>query len=180
MGGGSVVGTETPPIEDSNDLGGMRDNNYPSWPPPIPTHPPDHTAATHPPHFGAPQVPTTSTTTKRSTTRTTTKRTTIWSGWPPTAATHPPTTTTTRPSQSEDGGSSNVNDATCGTKTARSALVEDDDQHPDDGFKVVGGQQARLGDWPWIAVLFNGGKQFCGGSLIDDKHILTAAHCIAQ
>lgn len=25
-----------------------------SWPPPIPTHPPDHTPATHPPNFGKP------------------------------------------------------------------------------------------------------------------------------
>lgn len=28
-------------------------------------------------------------------------------------------------------------------------------------------------EWPWIAVLFNGPKQFCGGSLIDDVHILS-------
>lgn len=30
-------------------------NNYPNWPPPIPpapTHPPNHTAATHPPSLG--------------------------------------------------------------------------------------------------------------------------------
>lgn len=180
-GGTPVFGTETPPIEESNDLGGMRDNNYPSWPPPVPTHPPDHTPATHPPHFGAPTLPTTTTmigtTTKRTTTRRTTKRTTTYPGWPPTAATHPPPTVS-----SEEEGTSNVNDASCGTKSARSADTGavDDDQHPDDGFKVVGGQQARLGEWPWIAVLFNGGKQFCGGSLIDNRHILTAAHCIAQ
>lgn len=183
-GGGAGIATETPLIEDSNDLGGMKDNNYPSWPPPIPTHPPDHTPATHPPNFGGPIVPTTrpTTTTRSTTTRrsTTTKRTTSYPGWPPTAPTHPPPTT--GPSQSEDGGSSNINDATCGTKSARSANNgnDSDEEHPDDGFKVVGGQQARLGDWPWIAVLFNGGKQFCGGSLIDDRHILTASHCIAQ
>lgn len=182
--GGAVTGiaTETPPIEVSNDLGGMKDNNYPSWPPPIPTHPPDHTPATHPPHFGVggavPPTTTTmvGTTTKRTTTRFTTKRTTSYPGWPPTTATHPPSPPAA--TGDEDTGSSDVNDATCGTKSVRSA--SHNNSHPDDGFKVVGGQTARLGDWPWIAVLFNGGKQFCGGSLIDNRHILTAAHCIAQ
>ena len=30
------------------------------------------------------------------------------------------------------------------------------------------------------AALMNRNRQFCGGSLIDDNHILTAAHCVAQ
>lgn len=33
---------------------------------------------------------------------------------------------------------------------------------------------------PWVVALFNGGRQFCGGSLLNSIHILTAAHCIAQ
>ena len=28
--------------------------------------------------------------------------------------------------------------------------------------------------------LLNNGRQFCGGSLMDATHILTAAHCVAQ
>lgn len=49
-----------------------------------------------------------------------------------------------------------------------------------DQERIVGGQNADLGEWPWIAALFNSGRQFCGGSLIDNIHILTAAHCVAH
>ena len=47
-------------------------------------------------------------------------------------------------------------------------------------FRVTNGQNADVGEWPWIAALLMNGRQFCGASLIDDKHILTAAHCVAQ
>lgn len=49
-----------------------------------------------------------------------------------------------------------------------------------DEERIVGGHNAELNEWPWIVALFNGGRQFCGASLIDDKHVLSAAHCIAQ
>ncbi|CAG9137310.1 unnamed protein product [Plutella xylostella] len=50
--------------------------------------------------------------------------------------------------------------------------------------RVVGGKPAKLGDFPWMALL--GYRQrrspeprwLCGGSLITSKHVLTAAHCI--
>ena len=50
-------------------------------------------------------------------------------------------------------------------------------EHP---LRVVNGWPAEKNEWPWIAQLRNNGRQFCGGSLIDDRHILTAAHCVAQ
>ena len=30
------------------------------------------------------------------------------------------------------------------------------------------------------AAMINNGRQFCGGSVVDSKHILTAAHCVYQ
>jgi len=50
----------------------------------------------------------------------------------------------------------------------------------DDKNRIVGGTEARRGDWPFQVALLNNNRQFCGGSLIDDTHILTAAHCVAH
>ncbi|VVC45767.1 Serine proteases, trypsin family, serine active site,Peptidase S1, PA clan,Serine proteases, trypsin [Cinara cedri] len=155
----------------------------PNWPPPLPTHPPDHTIPpipTHPPSPSPPQPPTspplkppmkpptippwppqvpanTSPPYKPPTTTTTTTTTPSYK---------PPTTTTTPSSvDSEDG----VHDYQCGLKNG-----------PQDQERIVGGQNADPGEWPWIVAIFNAGRHFCGGSLIDDTHVLTAAHCVAH
>ncbi|KAL5292445.1 CLIPD6.2 family protein [Megaselia abdita] len=48
--------------------------------------------------------------------------------------------------------------------------------------KVVGGVDAKLGAYPWITLLgydvLEGSPFKCGGSLITQRHVLTAAHCI--
>uniref|UniRef100_A0A2C9JII8 Peptidase S1 domain-containing protein n=1 Tax=Biomphalaria glabrata TaxID=6526 RepID=A0A2C9JII8_BIOGL len=43
--------------------------------------------------------------------------------------------------------------------------------------KVVGGQRAFRGEFPWIAMLLNEGKFLCGCVILDKSHALTAAHC---
>jgi len=45
-------------------------------------------------------------------------------------------------------------------------------------FRVVGGKEANMNEWPWQVALVYNNKFFCGGSLISDRHILTAAHCV--
>ena len=54
-------------------------------------------------------------------------------------------------------------------------LITDDTQT---STKIVGGNSTpRKNAWPWMAVLLYSGEVNCGGILISDSHILTAAHC---
>lgn len=143
-------------------FGGFADSGF--WPPPIPTHPPKQVAnwpppvPTHPPNHHYPTHPpshggpSAPTTSRPSTQRPIT--TTTKSSYKPTAK--PPAA-----AASYDQ---------CGVKNGASP----------DSERIVGGQNSSPHEFPWIVVLFNKGRQFCGGSLIDNIHVLTAAHCVAQ
>ncbi|ODM98511.1 Serine protease 55 [Orchesella cincta] len=41
--------------------------------------------------------------------------------------------------------------------------------------KIVGGNQATKGEFPWLVALVRNQKQVCGGTLIDSQYVLTAA-----
>ncbi|XP_058797839.1 venom protease-like [Phymastichus coffea] len=47
-----------------------------------------------------------------------------------------------------------------------------------DQNRVIGGKPTRTRGWPWVAALIRDGDTKCGGVLITDRHVLTAAHCI--
>jgi len=43
--------------------------------------------------------------------------------------------------------------------------------------RIVNGQEAVVGQFPWQASLKQNGYHFCGGSLVASKYIVSAAHC---
>ncbi|CAF2797308.1 unnamed protein product [Rotaria sp. Silwood2] len=47
------------------------------------------------------------------------------------------------------------------------------------GQRIIGGSVVQPHSWPWY-VLVHGIDHMCGGTLIDERHVPTAAHCIKQ
>ncbi|KMQ96805.1 serine proteinase stubble [Lasius niger] len=164
---------EDPQIEDSKKKGEgagiARPQAVPTWPPPIPTHPPDHTIPplpTHPPSPGLPTHSDTLPTTLKPITMSS-KKPGIATTWPTKKPTWWPASSSTSTTSKSPIGSNHLSQ--CGAKNGNQ-----------DQERIVGGKNADPGEWPWIAALFNAGRQFCGGSLIDDQHVLTAAHCVVN
>ena len=44
--------------------------------------------------------------------------------------------------------------------------------------RIIGGTSAVRDEFPWQMAVQRTDGAFCGGVLIDNKHVLTAAHCL--
>ncbi|XP_046383098.1 trypsin-7-like [Ischnura elegans] len=51
---------------------------------------------------------------------------------------------------------------------------------PQEGRITGGWRVSGEGRWPWVVAVMrnNGATHFCGGTLITNKHVMTAAHCL--
>ncbi|KAK8741486.1 hypothetical protein OTU49_002240, partial [Cherax quadricarinatus] len=59
----------------------------------------------------------------------------------------------------------------CGKKSIRTR----------DMLRILGGREARYGEWPWqVAVLNRLKETMCGGTVIAPQWVLTAAHCVEK
>lgn len=51
-------------------------------------------------------------------------------------------------------------------------------------WRIIGGSDAAMGEFPWFSEMtlvnskFVGTSNFCGGAIINEKWVLTAAHCV--
>jgi hypothetical protein len=54
-----------------------------------------------------------------------------------------------------------------------------DPDQPERSF-VFGGEEAKLGQYPYVALILDPNDNYfkCTGSILDDRHVVTAAHCL--
>ena len=74
--------------------------------------------------------------------------------------------------------------ASCGIAPMRNQVTQrldistlSDSVLRDSTFAIVGGVSAPKGYYPWQVAIYNQQEFLCGGSLINDVKVLTAAHC---
>lgn len=55
---------------------------------------------------------------------------------------------------------------------------ETDDEQDDDNLVGIVGGHSSLARWPFIVAIYKNGYNTCGGVIVSESKILTAAHCV--
>ncbi|WP_217543691.1 S1 family peptidase [Vibrio metschnikovii] len=76
----------------------------------------------------------------------------------------------------------NILSAVIGTLLLSSSPLMASGTDSDITARIIGGEKAQPNDWPYMVSLVYTGKNdpFCGGTLISQQHVLTAAHCVIK
>ncbi|VEN34354.1 unnamed protein product [Callosobruchus maculatus] len=59
-------------------------------------------------------------------------------------------------------------------------LISTSEGRPNERLKIIGGRNVTIEEYPYQVSIQNNGEHFCGGSIINTKYILTAAHCVCD
>lgn len=46
--------------------------------------------------------------------------------------------------------------------------------------RVVGGKSSAPAAWPWVVAIYRNGVFHCGGVIINEQWIMSAAHCVSK